>query len=72
MLKEASVDQPFEEDACNCHFLFTKDNIINDDAELVLNYQWFIGSTALSNFTAIPDATAEVMSVFACDWFVSQ
>nr|XP_043619051.1 187-kDa microtubule-associated protein AIR9 [Erigeron canadensis] len=60
MLMEASVDQPFEEDACNCHFLFTKDKIINDESELVLNYQWFIGGTALANFTAIPDATSEV------------
>lgn len=60
MLMEASVDQPFEEDACNCHFLFTKDKIINEESELVLNYQWFIGGTSLSNFTPIPDATAEV------------
>ncbi|XP_022035556.1 187-kDa microtubule-associated protein AIR9 isoform X1 [Helianthus annuus] len=60
MLMEASVDQPFEEDACNCHFLFTKDKTLNEDSELVLNYQWFIGSTSLSNFTPIPDATAEV------------
>ncbi|KAK9056003.1 hypothetical protein SSX86_027090 [Deinandra increscens subsp. villosa] len=60
MLMEASVDQPFEEDACNCHFLFTKDKIINENSELVLNYQWFIGSRTLSNFTSIPDATAEV------------
>lgn len=67
MLKEASIDQPFEEDACNCHVCFAKDSIINDDAELVLNYQWFVGSTTLSNFAAIPDATTEVMSVFAYD-----
>ncbi|XP_071715705.1 187-kDa microtubule-associated protein AIR9 [Rutidosis leptorrhynchoides] len=61
MLKEASIDQPSEEDACNCHFIFTKDSIINnDDAELILNYQWFIGNTTLSNFTAITDATSEV------------
>ncbi|KAI3741535.1 hypothetical protein L1987_59209 [Smallanthus sonchifolius] len=60
MLMEASVDQPFEEDACNCHFLFTKDKIINENSELVLNYQWFTGSTTLSNFTPIPDATSEV------------
>ncbi|XP_023758150.1 187-kDa microtubule-associated protein AIR9 isoform X1 [Lactuca sativa] len=60
MLMEASVDQPFEEDACFCHFLFTKDKINNDESELVLHYQWFIGSTPLSNFTPIPNATAEV------------
>ncbi|KVH88206.1 Leucine-rich repeat-containing protein [Cynara cardunculus var. scolymus] len=60
MLMEASVDQPFEEDACCCHFLFTKDKIRNDESELVLNYQWFIGGTTLSNFTMIPDAIAEV------------
>ncbi|KAI7725631.1 hypothetical protein M8C21_000901 [Ambrosia artemisiifolia] len=60
MLMEASVDQPFEEDACNCHFLFTKDKTVDENSELVLNYQWFIGSTTLSNFTPIPDATAEV------------
>ncbi|KAL8192254.1 hypothetical protein R6Q57_027921 [Mikania cordata] len=60
MLMEASVDQPFEEDACSCHFLFTKDKTINENVELLLNYQWFIGSTTLSIFTPIPDATAEV------------
>lgn len=60
MLMEASVDQPFEEDACCCHFLFTKDKTRNDESELVLNYQWFIGGATLSNFTMIPDATAEV------------
>ncbi|XP_076908814.1 187-kDa microtubule-associated protein AIR9-like isoform X1 [Bidens hawaiensis] len=60
MLMEASVDQPFEEDACNCHFIFTKDKTITENSDLVLNYQWFIGSTTLSNFTPVPDATAEV------------
>nr|GEV11699.1 187-kDa microtubule-associated protein AIR9 isoform X1 [Tanacetum cinerariifolium] len=60
MLMEASVDQPFEEDACNCHFLFTKDKTINEELELDLNYQWFIGGSSLSKFTPIPDATAEV------------
>ncbi|PWA81634.1 outer arm dynein light chain 1 protein [Artemisia annua] len=60
MLMEASVDQPFEEDACNCHFLFTKTKTINEESELELNYQWFIGGSSLSKFTPIPDATAEV------------
>ncbi|GJU67307.1 187-kDa microtubule-associated protein AIR9 isoform X1 [Tanacetum coccineum] len=60
MLMEASVDQPFEEDACICHFLFTKDKTINEESELDLNYQWFIGGSSLSKFTPIPDATAEV------------
>ncbi|KAI3495528.1 hypothetical protein L1887_37869 [Cichorium endivia] len=60
MLMEASVDEPFEEDACCCHFLFTKDKLKVDESELILHYQWFIGSTPLSNFIAIPDATAEV------------
>lgn len=63
MLMEASVDQPFEEDACNCHFLFTKDKVVNENSELVLKYQWSIGSTTLSNFTPIPDATTEVTNV---------
>ncbi|KAL4563579.1 hypothetical protein LXL04_027622 [Taraxacum kok-saghyz] len=60
MLMEASVDQPFEEDACCCHFLFTKDKIKNDESELVLHYQWLIGSSPLSNFTPIPDSNTEV------------
>uniref|UniRef100_A0A5B7C371 187-kDa microtubule-associated protein AIR9 n=1 Tax=Davidia involucrata TaxID=16924 RepID=A0A5B7C371_DAVIN len=60
MLKEASVDQPFEEDACCCHFSFIKDKTGSSDLELVLNYQWFVGERTPSNFTAIPDATGEV------------
>ncbi|GAV67239.1 LRR_4 domain-containing protein [Cephalotus follicularis] len=60
MLKEASVDQPFEEDACHCHFTFVQDGTLSNDAQLVLKYQWFVGERTPSNFIAIPDATGEV------------
>ncbi|XP_059666134.1 187-kDa microtubule-associated protein AIR9 isoform X2 [Cornus florida] len=60
LLKEAYVDQPFEEDACCCHFNFIKDKAGSSDTELVLKYQWFVGERTPSNFTAIPDATGEV------------
>ncbi|KAA8519385.1 hypothetical protein F0562_013641 [Nyssa sinensis] len=60
MLKEAFVDQPFEEDACCCHFSFIKDKTGSSDLELVLKYQWFVGERTPSNFTAIQDATGEV------------
>ncbi|XP_050287911.1 187-kDa microtubule-associated protein AIR9 isoform X2 [Quercus robur] len=60
LLKEASVDQPSEEDACRCHFTFVQDGTLSTDPPLVLNYQWFMGERMLSNFAAIPDATGEV------------
>lgn len=60
LLKEASIDKPYEEDACHCHFAFVKDNSALNDTELLLKYQWFIGEKALANFIAIPDATEEV------------
>ncbi|KAJ4980259.1 hypothetical protein NE237_031096 [Protea cynaroides] len=60
LLKEASVDQPFEEDACRCHFMFVKDRTISTDSELILKYQWFIGEKTPTNFVAITDAVGEV------------
>ncbi|XP_068655160.1 187-kDa microtubule-associated protein AIR9-like isoform X2 [Aristolochia californica] len=60
MLKEASVDQPFEEDICRCHFIFTKEHTIDGDSELVLKYQWFIGEMTPTNFVPIAGAVGEV------------
>ncbi|KAF7842164.1 187-kDa microtubule-associated protein AIR9 [Senna tora] len=59
-LKEASIDQPLEEDACRCHFNFVQDSAMNMDQPLVLKYQWFLGERTLSNFVPIPDATGEI------------
>ncbi|XP_022146546.1 187-kDa microtubule-associated protein AIR9 [Momordica charantia] len=59
LLKEASVDRPFEEDTCRCHFSFDPEDNLTDP-QLVLTYQWFIGERIATNFVAIPDATAEV------------
>ncbi|KAL8108441.1 187-kDa microtubule-associated protein AIR9 isoform X1 [Apium graveolens] len=60
LLEEASVDQPFEEDACGCHFQFVKNKTVTNDSELVLKYQWLIGDRTPFNFKAIPEATGEV------------
>uniref|UniRef100_A0A1D1Z6I6 Protein phosphatase 1 regulatory subunit pprA n=1 Tax=Anthurium amnicola TaxID=1678845 RepID=A0A1D1Z6I6_9ARAE len=60
MLKEASVDQPFEQDACRCHFVFANDGMANNVPELLLKYQWFIGDKTPTNFVAIADAVGEV------------
>lgn len=60
LLKEASVDRPFEEDACCCHFAFITDKPLISESELVLKYQWFIGERTASNFTAVPDASGGV------------
>ncbi|CAK9142867.1 unnamed protein product [Ilex paraguariensis] len=60
LLKEAFIDQPFEEDACCCHFNFIKDKTESSDSELVLKYQWFIGERTPSNFIVIPDETRGV------------
>jgi len=62
-LKEASVDQPLEEDACCCHFTFTQDGAMTMDQPLILKYQWFLGERTVSNFVPIPDATGEVIGV---------
>ena len=61
LLNDASLDQPFEEDACRCHFSFVQDNTLSVDSQLLLKYQWFMGERMLSNFVAIPDATGEVI-----------
>jgi hypothetical protein len=61
LLKDALVDQPFEGDACHCHFVFVQDNNLSAAPQLVLKYQWFVGERALSSFAAIPDATGEVI-----------
>ncbi|KAJ3670004.1 hypothetical protein LUZ60_010328 [Juncus effusus] len=59
MVKEASVDQPFEEDACCCNFSFSHSN--GENYGLVLRYKWFIGgSRTPSNFTPIDGATDKV------------
>lgn len=60
LLKGASVEQPFEEDACSCNFDFVKDETASSDAELLLKYQWFIGERTPANFRAIPGATEKV------------
>lgn len=60
MLRGASVEQPFEEDACCCNFDFVKDECASIDAELFLKYQWFIGDKTPSNFRAITGATEKV------------
>ncbi|XP_057465602.1 187-kDa microtubule-associated protein AIR9 isoform X2 [Actinidia eriantha] len=60
LLKELSIDQPFEEDACCCHFSFITDQTVSTDSDLVLKYQWYIGERTPANFIAIPDATGEV------------
>ncbi|CAH9134676.1 unnamed protein product [Cuscuta epithymum] len=59
LLKEAFIDLPFEEDACYCHFNFSKDKTDVSDSEIVLKYQWFIGEKTPSNFVEIPGATGE-------------
>ncbi|KAL1560501.1 187-kDa microtubule-associated protein air9 [Salvia divinorum] len=60
LLKKAFVDQPFEEDACCCHFEFVRDTNEHSDVVLDLKYQWFIGGRTPSNFIAIPGACGEV------------
>lgn len=65
LLKRASVDQPFEEDACCCHFEFVRDATEGSGSELDLKYQWFIGERTASNFTAIADACREVSRWFS-------
>jgi hypothetical protein len=62
LLEDVSVEPPFEEDACSCHFNFIKNKAENIDSELelVLKYQWFIGEKTPSNFKPIPNATGEV------------
>lgn len=59
-LKEASIDLPFEEDACRCHFIFLQNH--GNDLHLVLKYQWYVGEGVLSTFKAISGAISEVMS----------
>ncbi|KAF5205341.1 Microtubule-associated air9-like protein [Thalictrum thalictroides] len=60
MLNEASVDHPFEEDPCRCHFIFAKDRALSTESELILKYQWFIGDKTPINFVPIADAVGEV------------
>ncbi|GMI70655.1 AUXIN-INDUCED IN ROOT CULTURES 9 [Hibiscus trionum] len=60
LLKEASIDKPFEEDACRCHIVFVQESTLSTDSDIILKYQWFLGERTLSNFTAIPDANGEV------------
>lgn len=60
LLKKAFVDQPFEEDACRCHFEFVRDTNEHSGAILDLKYQWFIGERTPSNFIAIPGACGEI------------
>ncbi|VFQ97381.1 unnamed protein product [Cuscuta campestris] len=59
-LKEAFIDPPFEEDACYCHFKFSKDKTDVSASEIVLKYQWFIGDKTPNNFVKISDAVGEV------------
>ncbi|CAN1227773.1 187-kDa microtubule-associated protein AIR9 [Linum grandiflorum] len=61
LLKDARVDQPFEDDICRCHFNFHQDEIPSDEPPLVLKYQWFVGERPLSEFIPIADANKEVL-----------
>jgi len=63
-LKEASVDQPFEEDACRCHFKLVN---VSSDSELVFKYQWYVGDRTPTNFVAIDNAVGEVLHYFSCE-----
>ncbi|KAG5545005.1 hypothetical protein RHGRI_017462 [Rhododendron griersonianum] len=58
--KEVSIDKPFEEDACCCHFNFVTEKTGSSNWDLVLKYQWFVGERTPSNFIAIPEAAGEV------------
>ncbi|ONI11137.1 hypothetical protein PRUPE_4G089200 [Prunus persica] len=60
LVKEASVEKPFEEDTCRCQFTVVQENTLGVDPQLILKYQWFVGERTPSNFTIIPDATGEV------------
>lgn len=60
LLKKASIDPPFEEDACRCHFVFVKDRNVYDEADLALRLQWFIGEKTPTNFEIIKGAVTEV------------
>lgn len=64
LVKEASIDQPSEEDACRCCFNFVQDSGISVESELVLRFQWFLGDRTPSNFTVIPDAKGEVANSY--------
>ena len=58
LLKKASIDTPFEEDACRCHFVFVKDRNVYDEAELALRLQWFIGEKTPTNFEIIKEGSS--------------
>ncbi|KAL5731675.1 microtubule-associated protein air9 [Ranunculus cassubicifolius] len=60
VLDEASVDHPYEEDACRCHFVFAKDQAVSVESELTLTYQWFIGDKTPTDFVPITDAVGEI------------
>jgi hypothetical protein len=60
---EASVDQPFEEDPCNCHFIFNHANGENHD--LALSYQWYVGGRTPVKFSPIDEATDKVLRIFS-------
>ncbi|PHT55649.1 hypothetical protein CQW23_04135 [Capsicum baccatum] len=60
LLKEAFIDQPFEEDACYCHFNFVMDETESSNTDVNLKYQWFIGDRTPSNFLEIHGATREL------------
>lgn len=64
LVKEAFIDQPFEEDTCRCHFTFVQESTSVTDPQLIYKYQWFVGERTPSNFTSIPDATGEVTDSF--------
>ncbi|XP_026383847.1 187-kDa microtubule-associated protein AIR9-like isoform X1 [Papaver somniferum] len=60
LLKQASVDPPFEEDICRCHFVFAKDRSLTNDSELSLKYQWLVGEKTPTNFLPIANGNGEV------------
>lgn len=59
-LKEAHVDQPFEEDPCHCHFVFVQDDTLISIPNLAFRYRWLLGERTPTNFKEIPDAIGEV------------
>ncbi|MCO5582339.1 hypothetical protein L7F22_036233 [Adiantum nelumboides] len=55
-VQKAVIDSPSEEDCCSCCFLLEKESGIQEDIDVILTYQWFLGDKSATNFLPIEGA----------------
>lgn len=58
-VKKASIEPPSEEDCCSCFFILEKESSMQEESDLTLTYQWWVGDKTATNFKPIEGAVSK-------------